>query len=193
MKINGNLQIGEMKMRKILFSAGFATLMLTPTFVFAQRTIKCESRQSDYNYCPTHTTGRVELSEQLSKASCTEYQTWGADGDGSGIWVREGCRAVFTVAHKRRGTSSEGQSDPGQIANRACEEAVTKEVRGHFPQAERVQFLADELRIEQESNAETKVRGGGQFDSSDGWTKFSFKCMYNIRSGDTYEIRVRER
>jgi hypothetical protein len=62
-----------------------------------QRTIRCESQSDRYAYCPTYTNGRVRLERQLSNAPCRQYQSWGADGDGSGIWVRNGCRAVFVV------------------------------------------------------------------------------------------------
>jgi len=66
-----------------------------------ERTIRCESTGSKYNYCQTGMEGRVELRKQLSDMRCTEYDTWGADGDGSGIWVRGGCRAEFVVREER--------------------------------------------------------------------------------------------
>jgi DUF3011 family protein len=62
-----------------------------------QRTVQCESQNDRYAYCRTYTSGRVRLQRQLSDAPCREYETWGMDGDGSGIWVRNGCRAVFVV------------------------------------------------------------------------------------------------
>lgn len=62
-----------------------------------RKTVKCESQANRYNYCYTNTTGRVRLNQQLSDAPCRQYNTWGADGDGSGIWVRNGCRAIFVV------------------------------------------------------------------------------------------------
>ena len=74
-----------------------------PHLTFAQwgsggrRTVRCESERNRYAYCPTYTYGRVRLQEQLSNASCRQYETWGSDGDGSGIWVRNGCRAIFVV------------------------------------------------------------------------------------------------
>src|SRR5262245_48458066 len=61
------------------------------------RTVRCESDNNRYAYCPTYTNGQVRLQEQLSSAPCRQYDTWGADGDGSGIWVRNGCRAIFVV------------------------------------------------------------------------------------------------
>src|SRR5262249_45155631 len=62
-----------------------------------RKTVKCESQSNRYNYCYTRTTGRVRLDRQLSNTPCRRYDTWGADGDGSGIWVRNGCRAIVGV------------------------------------------------------------------------------------------------
>ena len=62
-----------------------------------RRTVRCESENNRYAYCPTYTYGRVRLQEKLSDAPCRQYETWGTDGDGSGIWVRNGCRAIFSV------------------------------------------------------------------------------------------------
>jgi hypothetical protein len=62
-----------------------------------RRTVRCESQNDRYAYCPTYTVGRVRLQQQLSDSPCRQYESWGTDGDGSGIWVRNGCRAVFVV------------------------------------------------------------------------------------------------
>jgi hypothetical protein len=62
-----------------------------------QKTIRCESQKGRHEYCYTYTTGQVRLERQLSNAPCRRYDTWGADRDGSGIWVRDGCRAIFVV------------------------------------------------------------------------------------------------
>lgn len=59
--------------------------------------IECNSLGDRYAYCRTHAIGRVRLERQLSKTRCREYETWGSDGDGSGVWVRNGCRGVFVV------------------------------------------------------------------------------------------------
>jgi len=67
-----------------------AAVLLSLPLSFAEardreRTIRCESTGEKYSYCRTDTTGTVELGRQLSKTRCEEYDTWGADGDGSGI------------------------------------------------------------------------------------------------------------
>ena len=59
--------------------------------------ILCESQAHRHTYCRTGAVGRVRLDRRLSSAPCREYDTWGADGDGRGVWVRDGCRAIFTV------------------------------------------------------------------------------------------------
>lgn len=64
---------------------------------YPRRQVRCESEAHRHSYCRTYAQGRVRLERQLSKAPCREYDTWGADRDGGGVWVREGCRAIFTV------------------------------------------------------------------------------------------------
>ncbi|HXH03616.1 MAG TPA: DUF3011 domain-containing protein [Candidatus Competibacteraceae bacterium] len=59
------------------------------------RTVTCESHGDKETYCRADTRGGVRLVEQLSRADCTEGQTWGYDR--SGIWVDRGCRARFVV------------------------------------------------------------------------------------------------
>lgn len=75
-----------------------------------RRTVRCESQNERYAYCPTYTTGRVRLQQQLSNTPCQQYATWGTDGDGSGIWVRNGCRAIFVVSGGDRGTGGSGRT-----------------------------------------------------------------------------------
>jgi hypothetical protein len=103
-----------MPMRTILVSTLLAMLALLPEARVAEAKrrpssvrIECSSRGDRYEYCRTFAIGRVRLERQLSKTPCRQYQTWGADGDGSGVWVRNGCRGVFVVdrggGHGRRG------------------------------------------------------------------------------------------
>ncbi len=73
-----------------------------------QRRIRCESQSGRYEYCRTGTRGYVRLDRQHSRTRCVEYDTWGASGDGSGIWVRDGCRATFVVESRSPGFSGGG-------------------------------------------------------------------------------------
>jgi Protein of unknown function (DUF3011) len=84
----------------------------------AERTVRCESSGEKPEYCRTHTTGSVELRRQLSRAPCREYDTWGADRDGSGIWVREGCRADFVVRERDWGRDGRRHRRDGEGADR---------------------------------------------------------------------------
>jgi hypothetical protein len=67
-----------------------------------QKTVRCESEGGRSEYCPTYTRGRIRVERQLSRTPCRQYETWGAEYDGSGVWVRDGCRAVFVVEEHRR-------------------------------------------------------------------------------------------
>jgi len=63
--------------------------------------IDCSAIKQPMNYCPTYTVGHVKLVRQFSKARCKQYDSWGATGDGSGIWVQKGCRGTFIVERGR--------------------------------------------------------------------------------------------
>lgn len=96
---------------------GLAIVLLTATAALArhdddrQRTIQCESEGGRSHYCPTGTTGRVELAKQLSRTECREYDTWGSDDDGGGIWVRDGCRGIFVVRERGWGWGRRDRDD----------------------------------------------------------------------------------
>jgi hypothetical protein len=64
--------------------------------------IECSSLQGRFTYCPTYAIGAVRLEQQLSRTPCRQYQTWGSNGDGSGVWVSNGCRGVFVVGRGGR-------------------------------------------------------------------------------------------
>jgi hypothetical protein len=59
------------------------------------RTIICESDYNTRHRCEVNTQWGVRLTRQLSRTSCILNRTWGYDSHG--IWVREGCRAEFTL------------------------------------------------------------------------------------------------
>ncbi len=59
------------------------------------RTVTCESDDNKYRRCRVWTYGTVGVQKQLSKTTCRRNINWGYDQEG--IWVNDGCRAVFTV------------------------------------------------------------------------------------------------
>jgi hypothetical protein len=56
-------------------------------------TVKVESKNMQRAYKRTSTRGGVRLKDQLSREACVQGISWGFDRDG--IWVDQGCRAVF--------------------------------------------------------------------------------------------------
>lgn len=56
--------------------------------------VLCESHDERYEECPTGP-GEVRLLRQLSNSDCVAGRNWGRSAQG--IWVNDGCRAVFAV------------------------------------------------------------------------------------------------
>lgn len=60
------------------------------------RRVTCESWGNRLNYCRAPVgNGQVEVEKQLSDTRCRLGKNWGWDG--GGIWVKNGCRAVFSI------------------------------------------------------------------------------------------------
>lgn len=58
--------------------------------------ITCESRNNQRNYCRANLRhAEVDIDRQLSRTTCRHGQNWGWDG--GGVWVDDGCAAVFSV------------------------------------------------------------------------------------------------
>ncbi|HEX4883375.1 MAG TPA: DUF3011 domain-containing protein [Casimicrobiaceae bacterium] len=55
----------------------------------------CESHEYRYNFCATGPIRSAQLVEQRSQAACVQGRSWGWRNDG--IWVDDGCEAVFRV------------------------------------------------------------------------------------------------
>jgi hypothetical protein len=88
-------------------------------------------------------------------------------------------------------TSTAFAQYPGSAARDACTRAVAAEARNRYPRARRIQTLDSQMR--QQANAETVVSGQGQFDDARGNpTSFSFDCIYNSRSRQTYGVQIND-
>jgi len=84
------------------FAVVLAVLLVAPS-AFA-RTVRCESRNFRYRYCPVNTHGDVRLKREFSHSSCRYGRGWGYDH--RGVWVDRGCRAEFAVDEGRAGRHS---------------------------------------------------------------------------------------
>lgn len=58
--------------------------------------VTCESRNNDYNYCRANLRhASVDIERQTSRTTCRYNQNWGWDS--GGVWVDDGCAAVFGI------------------------------------------------------------------------------------------------
>jgi hypothetical protein len=64
--------------------------------------LRCESRDYRYHMCRVDTGrgSRVFIDSQISRTRCVEGRNWGWNR--AGIWVAEGCAAVFVVDRRWR-------------------------------------------------------------------------------------------
>lgn len=61
----------------------------------AQQQVRCASRDFQYQFCPVGDVRGAALVQQISRAPCIDGQSWGTSR--RGIWVSNGCEAVFRV------------------------------------------------------------------------------------------------
>jgi hypothetical protein len=64
--------------------------------------VRCGSNNFQYNFCAADLGGggRAYVERQISGTPCVEGQTWGWNR--AGVWVVQGCDAVFTVDRRWR-------------------------------------------------------------------------------------------
>lgn len=73
----------------------------------------------------------------------------------------------------------------------ACSRAIGDEVRDRFPQAGGVRFLSSD--VSRDGDAEARVSGKGEFDDRNGGeARFGYGCTFNLRTGRTYALDVRD-
>ena len=63
--------------------------------------VECNAIDVPFRMCPTYSVGHVTLARQFSHARCLRDSSWGTTGDGSWIWVKDGCRGRFHVDRGR--------------------------------------------------------------------------------------------
>ncbi len=69
--------------------------VVAPPILRPDASVTCESRDGRRAYCRADTVGGVRLARKLSSSACEFRRDWGFDQDG--IWVSNGCRAVFEI------------------------------------------------------------------------------------------------
>lgn len=99
-------------MRKAFIAVAGFGLLLAATQASAGE-LECRSSGYHYQYCPANTANSVQLAQRLSSSSCDYGRSWGYDQ--RGIWVDNGCAAMFNYGGYAGG-SSHHHSGSGDIA-----------------------------------------------------------------------------
>ncbi len=96
------------KQRGFVLVSLFA-LVAGSAFAVQDRQVTIESKDGKRVYKRVDHEGRIRLVRQLSDKPCREGRTWGSDRNG--IWVDEGCRAIFS--YNTKGGNDSGWNRPG--------------------------------------------------------------------------------
>jgi hypothetical protein len=105
-----------MKLNAFLRFLGVAfVLMVVPAFSAAQRSVTCEANNDNRKYCGSFGDASIRIDRQISGSPCIEGRSWGVDRQG--LWVEQGCRAVFLIGRPGGGPGyggpEYGQERPG--------------------------------------------------------------------------------
>jgi ribosomal protein L37AE/L43A len=95
------------------FAFGAATPAAAATGAVSSSTVTCESAGGQYKYCPLRGAYNLRLEQQLSTTACVEGQSWG--GNDRGVWVSDGCRAVFAYESRSEAWQQANSSEYGAV------------------------------------------------------------------------------
>ena len=103
--------------------------------------LRCESWQHQYRRCPANTGNRVAI-RQVMGGDCVQGRSWGYDN--AGVWVNNGCRAVFAYGGYAGGGGYPGGGYPGNQGyggEVVCESRDYRERACPVPTRMRVQLV----------------------------------------------------
>jgi len=97
-----------MRLNAFLRFLGVAFVFLViPAFSAAQQSVTCEANNENRKYCGSYDPDQIRMDRQISGSPCVEGRTWGVDRQG--LWVQQGCRAVFFI--RARGGNDRDEGD----------------------------------------------------------------------------------
>jgi len=107
----------------------YANSQWRPQSGWVARELVCSSEGSKYRECAAPFRGRAVITQQISKSSCVEGQSWGQKGNV--IWVNRGCRARFGMVPGSNGNSGNNRTIVCQSNNgkyRECDTGFNRPV-----------------------------------------------------------------
>ena len=77
--------------------------------------LECKSKPGERSHCAADTSKGVVLARSTGDAPCLLGKTWGYDD--TGVWVSDGCSAVFVVGRATEGEGATKQKAPSYVPN----------------------------------------------------------------------------
>lgn len=101
--------------KPVIVAAIVISSFIISTNAFSDQTVRCESRDHAYKFCPVDTHGYVRLEQTLSKhTKCRQGVNW--DYDRRGIWVDDNCKGVFVVENRHHTDNHEDHHGKEAVA-----------------------------------------------------------------------------
>ncbi len=109
--------------------------------------IECKSKGYHYNYCRADTGGSVRVARQQSSTSCDYGRSWGYDR--RGIWVDNGCAAVFEYGYGGGydGGRSRDRNDAGAVVAGVAALAIIGAIASSQHHADRPRYESSGPRV----------------------------------------------
>jgi Protein of unknown function (DUF3011) len=168
-------------------------------------TITCESIEDRRSYCRADTRDGVRLEQQLSRSECDLGSTWGYDS--GGIWVRDGCRARFSLRggfgggghHGERyeadddddlpvgllllgalaAIAADSDDETAEYASTACQREIARQIEEDHGRIQGIEF--EHLDADEDGSYEN-VYGDGRVDLDGDSERFQFECRVRTPS-----------
>lgn len=139
-----------------------------------QRLVTCESEDNEYRRCRTWTYGEVRVVRNLSNRRCDRGRNWGYDSNG--IWVNDGCRAIFAVGADQGG-GGWGQYPGGGGSGGSWEQSRGQATSACTDLARQRGFR--DVRVQdtdRRSDGDVSVRLNGTLGSG----RYKVSCLYDV-------------
>ena len=104
-------------------------------------------------------------------------------------WTSSGNNSLGNYQNNSGNGGGHWDSSGTNAAVQACQDTVVARVRNDHRKVQDVQFQQDTVRVSRRSNELANLEGGGLYRSTNGKSRrFTFNCLYDVRSGQVTEF-----
>lgn len=160
----------------LVTAAALSASTLAPPLA-ADQTVRCASRNYQYQHCSIPDHGYVRLQRQHSRTDCHQGRNW--DYDRRGIWVDEGCDADFLVETRYHTDGHDDHKGEKAVAAAAAIALIAAAA------------VARSRNDDDHHNSDDEYRHGGHSSYLPSWLRGSFNG-YNSRYHANIDMEIED-